>query len=91
MKNFTRFIKDKKRARLDIHCINLEKKEGEELFKLLKNFGFTFCYALSDSMLAFLIGKFSSVKSVMKELEKDYGFTWTDDKLILGNKTIIRK
>lgn len=91
MKNFTRFIRDEKETRLDIHCFDLEKKEGEELFKILKNLGFTFCYMESDSMLAFLTGEYSRVKIIMKALERCSGFTWTEDRLILENKAITKK
>jgi len=91
MKNFTCFIRDEKKTRLDIHCFDLEKKEGEELFKILKNLGFTFCYMESDSLLAFLTGGYSRVKAIMEGLEKCYSFAWTEDKLILENKAITKK
>lgn len=88
MRNFTRFIRDEKETRLDIHAFDLEKKEGEELFEILKNLGFTFCYMKSDSMLAFLTGRYPRVKVIMEGLEKCYGFGWTEDKLILEDKEI---
>jgi len=84
MRNFTRFIRDEKETRLDIHCFDLEKKEGEELFKILKNLGFVFCYMESDSLLTFLTGSYSYVKNIMKRLKKYYGFTWPEDPAIIG-------
>ena len=91
MRNFTQFIRDEKKTRLDIHAFDLEKKEGEELFEILENLEFSFLYVDADSMLAFLIGEYSRVKGILKRLEKYYGFTWTKDKLVLENKAIIRK
>lgn len=84
MRDFTRFKRDEKETRLDIFCYNLDKKEGEELFEILKNLGFTFGYVESDSMLAFLTGEYSKVKRVFKKLKKYYGFSWTGDPAIIG-------
>ena len=84
MRNFTRFIRDEKETRLDIYCYKLDKKEGEELVKILKNMGFTFSYMRSDSILAFLTGGYSHIKNIMKKLEKHYGFAWTGDPAIIG-------
>ena len=84
MRNFTQFIRNEKKTRLDIHCSNLEKKEGEELFEILKNLGFNFCYMESDSLLAFLTGGYSYVKSTMKRMKKCYGFNWPGDPAIIG-------
>ena len=89
MRNFTRFIKNKKRARLDIHCLNLEKKEEEELSKTLKNMGFTFCYALPDSISAFLIGKAPEIRNIKKELRKNYGFSWAEGKNMARNLKLL--
>ena len=86
MRNFTRFMRDEKNARLDIHCYKLDKKECEELFKILKNMGFTFCYMRSDSILALLTGSYSHIKNIMKRLEKRYGFAWTKDPAIIGKR-----
>ena len=91
MRKFTQFIRSKKETRLDIHCFDLKGREGEELYEVLKNLGFTFCYMESNSLLAFLTGGYSRVKAIMKRLEKYYGFAWTEDKLILDSKTVIRK
>ena len=91
MRDFIQFIRDEKETRLDIHVFDLDKKEGEELFEILKNMGFVFCYMESDSILAFLTGGYSRVKNIMKRLEKYYGFNWTEDKLILENRAILRK
>jgi len=79
MRNFTRFIRGEKETRLDVLCYNLDKKEGEELFEILKNMEFTFCYMGSDSMLAFLTGQYSEVKSIFKRLKKYHGFNWNGD------------
>ena len=84
MRNFTQFIKGEEEARLDVHCFDLEKKEGEELFEILENLGFTFCYMESDSLLAFLTGGYSYVKNTMKKLEKCYEFNWPEDPAIIG-------
>ena len=89
MRNFTQFIRGEEKARLDIHCFDLKKREGEELFEILKNLRFTFCYVESDSMLAFLTGEYSQVEGIMKRLKKHYGFTWAEDKLIFEDKVII--
>jgi len=79
MRSFTRFMRDEKNARLDIHCYKLDKRECEELFEILKKMGFTSHYVRSDSILAFLTGKHSHIKNIMKKLEKRYGFAWTED------------
>ena len=84
MRKFTQFIRSEKETRLDVHCFNLKGREGEELFEILKNLGFTFCYMESDSLLAFLIGGDSYVKDTMKRLKKYYGFTWPEDPAIIG-------
>ena len=84
MRKFTQFIKGEEETRLDIHCFDLEKKEGEELFEILKNLGFTFCYMESDSLLAFLTGGYSYVKDTMKRLKKYYDFSWPEDPAIIG-------
>lgn len=91
MRKFIRFIRSEKETRLDIHAFDLEKKEGEELFEILKNMGFGFCYIKSYSILALLTGEYSRVKDIMKKLEKQHGFLWTEDKLSLEDKAIIRK
>lgn len=84
MRKFTQFIKGEEETRLDINCFDLEKKEGEELYEVLKNLGFTFCYVKSDSMLAFLTGEYSYVKDTMKKLEKHYEFSRPEDPAISG-------
>lgn len=84
MRKFTQFIRDEKETRLDVHCFNLKGREGEELYEILKNLGFTFCYVESDSLLVFLTGRYSYVKDTMKRLKKHYGFTWPEDPAIIG-------
>lgn len=84
MRKFTQFIRSEKETRLDVHCFNLKGREGEELFEILKNLGFAFCYMESDSLLAFLTGGDSYVKDTMKRLKKYYGFTWPEDSAIIG-------
>jgi len=84
MRKFTQFIRSEKETRLDVHCFNLKGREGEELYEILKNLGFTFCYVESDSLLAFLTGKYSYVKNIMKKLEKYYEFSWPEDPAIIG-------
>ena len=84
MRNFTQFIRGEDKTRFDVHCFDLEKREGEELYEILKNLGFTFCYVESDSLLAFLTGKDSYVKDVMKRLKKHYEFSWPEDSAIIG-------
>lgn len=84
MRKFTQFIRSEKETRLDVHCFNLKGREGEELYEILKNLGFTFCYMESDSMLAFLTGGYSYVKDTMKKLEKYYEFNWPEDPSIIG-------
>ena len=84
MRKFTQFIRSEKETRLDVHCFNLKGREGEELYKILKNLGFTFCYVESDSLLAFLTGRYSYVKDTMKRLKKHYEFSWPEDPAIIG-------
>jgi hypothetical protein len=84
MRKFTQFIRSEKETRLDVHCFNLKGREGEELYEILKNLGFTFCYVESDSLLAFLTGGYSYVKDTMKRLKKYYGFSWPEDPAIIG-------
>jgi len=84
MRKFTQFIRGEEETRLDVHCFDLEKREGEELYETLKNLGFTFCYVESDSLLAFLTGSYSYVKDTMKKLKRYYGFTWPGDPAIIG-------
>lgn len=84
MREFTRFIRDEKETRLDIFCHKLNERESEELSEILKNFGFTFCYVESDSILAFLTGGYSCVKDTMKRLKKYYRFSWPEDPAIIG-------
>ena len=84
MRKFTQFIRNEKETRLDVHCFNLKGREGEELYETLKNMGFTFCYMESDSLLAFLTGKYLHVKDIMRRLKKYYGFNWPDDPAIIG-------
>jgi len=84
MRKFPQFIRGEEETRLDIHCFDLDKKEGEELYEILKNLGFIFCYVESDSMLAFLTGSYSYVRDIMKRLKKYYGFTWPEDPAIIG-------
>jgi len=85
MRNFTQFIRSEKETRLDVHCFNLKEREGEELFDILKNMEFTFCYVESDSILAFVTGEyFPRIKEIMKRLEKCYGFSWPEDPAIIG-------
>jgi len=84
MRKFTQFIKSEEKTRLDVYCFDLQKKEGEELFEVLKNLGFTFCYMESDSLLSFLTGNYFYVKDVMKRLKKYYGFSWPKDPAIIG-------
>ena len=74
MRKFTQFIRDEKEIRLGIHAFELKKKEGEELFEILESLGFTFLYVDEDSMRAFLTGRYSHIKNIMKRLEKYYGF-----------------
>jgi len=97
MRKFTQFIRSEKVTRLDVHCFNLKGREGEELYEILKNLGFTFCYVESDSLLAFLTGKYSYVKNIMKKLEKHYEFSWPEDPAVIGvpaseiNKDFLKK
>ena len=84
MRKFTQFIRSEKETRLDVHCFSLKGREGEELYEILKNLGFTFCYVESDSLLAFLTGRDSYVKDTMKRLEKHYEFSWPEDPAIIG-------
>ena len=97
MRRFTQFIRSEKETRLDVHCFNLKGREGEELYEILKNLGFTFCYVESDSLLAFLTGKYSYVKNIMKKLEKHYEFSWPEDPAVIGvpaseiNKDFLKK
>ena len=84
MRKFTQFIRSEKETRLDVHCFNLKGREGEELYEILKNLGFTFCYVESDSLLAFLTGGYSYVKDTMKRLKKYYDFSWPEDPAIIG-------
>ena len=82
MRKFTQFIRDEKETRLDVHCFNLKGREGEKLFEILKNMGFTFCYMESDSLLAFLTGRYLYVKGIMKRLKRYYEFNWPEDRAI---------
>jgi len=97
MRKFAQFIRSEKETRLDVHCFNPKGREGEELFEILKNLGFTFYYMESDSLLAFLTGGDSYVKDTMKRLKKYYGFTWPEDPAIIGvpdseiNKDFLKK
>ena len=97
MRRFTQFIRSEKETRLDVHCFNLKGREGEEIYEILKNLGFTFCYVESDSLLAFLTGKYSYVKNIMKKLEKHYEFSWPEDPAVIGvpaseiNKDFLKK
>jgi len=84
MRKFTQFIRSEEETRLDVHCFDLEKREGEELYEILKNLGFTFCYMESDSLLAFLTGSYSYVKDTMEKLKKHYEFSWPEDPAIIG-------
>ena len=84
MRKFIQFIKGEKETRLDVHCFDLKGREGEELYEILKNLGFTFCYVESDSLLAFLTGGDSYVKGTMKRLKKHYEFSWPEDPAIIG-------
>ena len=84
MRKFTQFIRSEKETRLDVHCFNLKGREGEEIYEILKNLGFTFCYVESDSLLAFLTGGYSYVKDTMKRLKKHYEFSWPEDPAIIG-------
>jgi len=85
MRKFTQFIRSEKEIRLDVHCFNLKGREGKELFEILKNMEFTFCYVGSDSILAFVTGEyFPRIKEIMKKLEKFYGFTWPKEPSIIG-------
>ena len=84
MRKFTQFIRSEKETRLDVHCFNLKGREGKELYEILKNLGFTFCYVESDSLLAFLTGGYSYVKDTMKRLKKYYEFSWPEDPAIIG-------
>ena len=85
MRKFTQFIRSEKETRLDVHCFNLKGREGKELFDILKNMEFTFCYVESDSILAFVTGEyFPRIKEIMKRLEKRYGFSWPEDPAIIG-------
>ena len=87
MRKFTQFIRGEKETRLDVHCFNLKGREGEELYEILKNLGFTFCYVESDSLLAFLTGGDAYVKDAMKRLKKLYEFSWPEDLAIIGFPT----
>jgi len=84
IRKFTQFIRGEKETRLDIFCYKLDKKESEELSKILKTMGFTFCYLKSNSILAFLTGNYARVKRITKNLENYFGFTWTEEPAILG-------
>ena len=85
MRKFTQFIRSEKETRLDVHCFNLKGREGKELYEILKNLEFTFCYVEPDSILAFVTGEyFPRIKEIMKRLEKCYGFTWPEDPAIIG-------
>jgi len=85
MRKFIQFIRSEKETRLDVHCFNLKGREGEELYKILKNMEFTFCYVEPDSILAFVTGEyFPRIKEIMKRLKKCYGFTWPEDPAIIG-------
>jgi len=84
MRRFTQFIRGEKETRLDEHCFNLKGREGEELYEILKNLGFNFCYVESDSILAFVTGGYSYVKDTMRKLRKYYGFRWPEDPAIIG-------
>jgi len=85
MRKFTQFIRSEKETRLDVHCFNLKGREGKELYGILKNMEFTFCYVEPDSILAFVTGEyFPRIKEIMKRLEKCYGFTWPKDPAIVG-------
>lgn len=85
MRKFTQFIRSEKETRLDVHCFNLKGREGKELYGILKNMEFTFCYVEPDSILAFVTGEyFPRIKEIMKRLEKCYGFTWPEDQAIIG-------
>ena len=85
MRKFTQFIRSEKETRLDVHCFNLKGREGKELYRILKNMEFTFCYVEADSILAFVTGEYSPrIKEIMKRLEKCYGFTWLEDPAIIG-------
>jgi len=97
MRKFTQFIKGEKETRLDVHCLDLKGREGEELYEILKNLGFTFCYVESDSLLAFLTGRYSYIKDTMKRLMKYYEFSWPEEPAIIGvsdgekNKDFLKK
>ena len=84
MRKFTQFIRGEEETRLDVHCFNLKGREGKELYEILKNLGFTFCYMESDSLLAFLTGEDSYVKDTIKRLKKHYEFSWPEDPAIIG-------
>jgi len=84
MRKFTQFIRSENETRLDVHCFNLKGREGEELYKILKNMEFTFCYVEPDSILACVTGRYPYVKDTMKRLKKHYEFSWPEDPAIIG-------